>query len=123
MEPCLLTTCVGSVAELKEICKNFVQNKFNHSALSHTALVALFYFMRCSQLEHNEGKQKTKQKLAMTFCDFHLHFRFFPSQKVITHQTGIVAYKSYAMKEPMSFSRHLLNGYALLQRMLNIVIR
>lgn len=55
MEPCLLTTCVGSVAELKDLVLR-AQNKFNHSALSHTALVALFYFMRCSQLEHNEGR-------------------------------------------------------------------
>lgn len=52
--PCLLTTCVGSVAELKDLVLR-AQNKFNHMALSHTALVALFYFMRCSQLEHNEG--------------------------------------------------------------------
>lgn len=55
MEPCLLTTCVGSVAELKDLVLR-AQNKFNHLSLSHTALVALFYFMRCSQLEHNEGK-------------------------------------------------------------------
>lgn len=31
------------------------QNKFGHLVLCHSALVALFYFMRCSQLEHNEG--------------------------------------------------------------------
>lgn len=54
MEPCLLTTCVGSVAELKDLVLR-AQNKFNHTSLSHTALSALFYFMRCSQLEHNEG--------------------------------------------------------------------
>lgn len=53
MEPCLLTTCVGSIAELKDLVPR-AKTKFNHMALSHVALVALFYFMRCSQLEHNE---------------------------------------------------------------------
>lgn len=60
MEPCLLTTCVGSVAELRDLVLR-AQNKFNHTALSHTALVALFYFMRCSQLEHNEGMSSVGQ--------------------------------------------------------------
>lgn len=53
MEPCLLTTCVGSIGELKDLVLR-AKSKFNHLALSHVALVALFYFMRCSQLEHNE---------------------------------------------------------------------
>lgn len=53
MEPCLLTTCVGSISELKDLVLR-AKSKFNHMALSHVALVALFYFMRCSQLEHNE---------------------------------------------------------------------
>lgn len=53
MEPCLLTTCVGSISELKDLVLR-AKSKFNHMALSHVALVTLFYFMRCSQLEHNE---------------------------------------------------------------------
>lgn len=54
MEPCLLTTCVGSITELRELVLR-AQNKFHHTALSHAALIALFYFMRCSQLEHSEA--------------------------------------------------------------------
>lgn len=54
MEPCLLTTCVGSIMELRNLIIR-AQNKFGHLVLCHSALVALFYFMRCSQLEHNEG--------------------------------------------------------------------
>lgn len=54
MEPCLLTTCVGNIAELKDIVLR-AENKFHHVALSHSALIALFYFMRCSQLEHYES--------------------------------------------------------------------
>lgn len=54
MEPCLLTTCVGSIGELKDLVLR-AQNKFHHTALSHASLIALFYFMRCSQLEHSEG--------------------------------------------------------------------
>lgn len=53
LEPCLLTTCVGSVGELKELTLR-AQQKFQHSAISSAALSALFYFMRCSQLEHSE---------------------------------------------------------------------
>ncbi|KAM7358106.1 ankyrin repeat and BTB/POZ domain-containing protein 2 isoform 2-T3 [Cochliomyia hominivorax] len=53
LEPCLLTTCVGSVNELKELTLR-AQQKFQHCAISNAALSALFYFMRCSQLEHSE---------------------------------------------------------------------
>lgn len=55
MEPCLLTTCVGSMTELRNLIIR-AQNKFGHFILCHSALIALFYFMRCSQLEHNDGK-------------------------------------------------------------------
>ncbi|XP_059218755.1 ankyrin repeat and BTB/POZ domain-containing protein 2 isoform X4 [Stomoxys calcitrans] len=59
LEPCLLTTCVGSVTELKELALR-AQQKFQHCAISSPALSALFYFMRCSQLEHSEfsGQQQ-----------------------------------------------------------------
>lgn len=57
IEPCLLTTCVGSATELKGLVLR-AQSRFSHGALSSAALATLYYFMRCSQLEHNEGNVK-----------------------------------------------------------------
>lgn len=52
--PFSLVTCVGSIRELKEKALR-TQQEFQHAAaLSNAALSALFYFMRCSQLEHTE---------------------------------------------------------------------
>lgn len=54
LEPCLLTTCVGGLIELRELVAK-AQKKCQNIPLSYGGLQALFYFMRCSQLEHNEG--------------------------------------------------------------------
>lgn len=54
VEPCLLTTCVGSAAELRDLILR-AQSRFQNVALSQAALTALYYFMRCSQLEHSDG--------------------------------------------------------------------
>ncbi|XP_053954339.1 ankyrin repeat and BTB/POZ domain-containing protein 2 isoform X2 [Anastrepha ludens] len=53
LEPCLLTTCVGSISELKDLTLR-AQQKFQHTAISNAGLSTLFYFMRCSQLEHSD---------------------------------------------------------------------
>lgn len=53
VEPCLLTTCVGSIMELRDLVLR-AQQKFRHNSLSSGALKTLFYFMRCSQLEYND---------------------------------------------------------------------
>lgn len=55
VEPCLLTTCVGSVPELRDLTFQ-AQSKLHNTTLTHSALITLFYFMRCSQLEHSESK-------------------------------------------------------------------
>ncbi|XP_062717124.1 uncharacterized protein LOC109418825 isoform X1 [Aedes albopictus] len=53
LEPCLLTTCVGSLNELKDLAQR-AQLRSQHITMSQSALRVLFYFMRCSQLEHND---------------------------------------------------------------------
>ncbi|XP_053680703.1 uncharacterized protein LOC128731598 [Anopheles nili] len=53
LEPCLLTTCVGSLGELKDLVGR-AQQRSQHVPISQTAFRVLFYFMRCSQLEHND---------------------------------------------------------------------
>ncbi len=66
LEQSLLTTCVGTISELNEILQRVTQFHFRHSApcpgatpnsgSKHaitwvpSALHALFYFMRCSQV-------------------------------------------------------------------------
>ncbi|EFX81975.1 hypothetical protein DAPPUDRAFT_302879 [Daphnia pulex] len=74
LEQSLLTTCVGTINELHELLQRVTQFHFRHSApcpgatpnggakqaltWASSALHALFYFMRCSQLEHAEHAQR-----------------------------------------------------------------
>lgn len=58
VEPCLLTTCVGSVNELRDLILR-AQLKFQQVSVSHGAVRTLFYFMRCSQLEHSDTPTTT----------------------------------------------------------------
>ncbi|XP_015588276.1 ankyrin repeat and BTB/POZ domain-containing protein 2 isoform X2 [Cephus cinctus] len=54
LEPSLLTTCVGSMTELLELISKVAQSGRCPVPLTTKALTALFYYMRCSQLEHGE---------------------------------------------------------------------
>ncbi|CAL4082308.1 unnamed protein product, partial [Meganyctiphanes norvegica] len=64
LEQSLLTTCVGSLAELSELLSRVAPHHHRSSnsasptrsqvSWGPSALHALFYFMRCSQLEHAE---------------------------------------------------------------------
>ncbi|XP_072745996.1 ankyrin repeat and BTB/POZ domain-containing protein 2 isoform X1 [Anoplolepis gracilipes] len=54
LEPSLLTTCVGSMSELMDLISKVAQAGHCPIPLTTRALHALFYYMRCSQLEHGE---------------------------------------------------------------------
>ncbi|XP_046487314.1 ankyrin repeat and BTB/POZ domain-containing protein 2 isoform X1 [Neodiprion pinetum] len=54
LEPSLLTTCVGSIPELTDLISKVAQSGRCPVPLTPRALNALFYYMRCSQLEHGE---------------------------------------------------------------------
>ncbi|EZA49690.1 hypothetical protein DMN91_012768 [Ooceraea biroi] len=54
LEPSLLTTCVGSMSELIDLISKVAQTGRCPVPLTTRALHALFYYMRCSQLEHGE---------------------------------------------------------------------
>ncbi|XP_065158993.1 ankyrin repeat and BTB/POZ domain-containing protein 2 isoform X2 [Atheta coriaria] len=58
-EPSLMTTCVGSLQELQEI----ISRMHPRIPLCARAVRALFYFMRCSQLEHGEQPGSAIQEL------------------------------------------------------------
>ncbi|XP_043268574.1 ankyrin repeat and BTB/POZ domain-containing protein 2 isoform X3 [Venturia canescens] len=54
LEPSLLTTCVGSMPELLDLISKVAQSGRCPVPLTTKSLNALFYYMRCSQLEHGE---------------------------------------------------------------------
>lgn len=58
-EPSLMTTCVGSLNELQEL----IGRMHPRIPLCPKAVRALFYFMRCSQLEHGEQGATAVQEL------------------------------------------------------------
>ncbi|KAF5308313.1 hypothetical protein FQR65_LT06307 [Abscondita terminalis] len=58
-EPSLMTTCVGSLMELQEL----ISRMQPRLPLCSQAVRALFYFMRCSQLEHGEQGDSAVQEL------------------------------------------------------------
>ncbi|XP_044011583.1 ankyrin repeat and BTB/POZ domain-containing protein 2 isoform X1 [Aphidius gifuensis] len=54
LESSLLTTCVGSMGELMDLLGRIAHAGKCPIPLTNKALHALFYYMRCSQLEHGE---------------------------------------------------------------------
>ncbi|XP_018326720.1 ankyrin repeat and BTB/POZ domain-containing protein 2 [Agrilus planipennis] len=59
IEPSIMTTCVGSLTELQDLLSR-MQCRI---PLCSQAVRALFYFMRCSQLEHGEQTGNAVQEL------------------------------------------------------------
>lgn len=56
-EPSIMTTCVGSQTELQDL----IDRMQPRIPLCRKAVTALFYFMRCSQLEQGEQGNHTVQ--------------------------------------------------------------
>ncbi|XP_063530330.1 ankyrin repeat and BTB/POZ domain-containing protein 2 [Cydia strobilella] len=57
----LLTTCAGSAAELRAVLRRVAPR---YAPLSPAAERALYYYMRCSQLEHNSNAASTPASCA-----------------------------------------------------------
>uniref|UniRef100_T1JAW8 ABTB2/3 histone-like domain-containing protein n=1 Tax=Strigamia maritima TaxID=126957 RepID=T1JAW8_STRMM len=73
-EQSLLTTCVGSIWELKNLLNNITPPQRPRTkqivTWSTCALETLFYFMRCSQLEHTQQCTRPIQELVYEkLCD------------------------------------------------------
>ncbi|XP_011298194.1 ankyrin repeat and BTB/POZ domain-containing protein BTBD11 isoform X2 [Fopius arisanus] len=64
VESSLLTTCVGSMAELLDLIGKVSHTGGSSLPLTNKALNALFYYMRCSQLEHGERGGPAIQELS-----------------------------------------------------------
>uniref|UniRef100_A0A914X698 BTB domain-containing protein n=1 Tax=Plectus sambesii TaxID=2011161 RepID=A0A914X698_9BILA len=71
VEQCLLAMCVGSVPELGDLISRVarVDESKHKCSWDKEALEALFYFMRCSQLEHQQQQQQQNgQAPSMSFA-------------------------------------------------------
>lgn len=65
LEPSFLTTCVGSLPELRDLIAKVAQAGRCPVPLTPKALNALFYYMRCSQVSivHNSKKKSYKKRI------------------------------------------------------------